>query len=146
MKKYLQMLFTPVILKNVLADLMIAIPRIVGCYCLFNFGWSKFPAPDWFIQDVTKFGLPFPFLLAWAAVITESIGAIFLILGLGTRFWGFMLTCTMLVALFFQKWNSEMWEKLPCLGFLWLAIYAMVLGPGRFGLDYWISKRFFKIG
>jgi putative oxidoreductase len=141
---FLQKIFTPTLLSNWQSDLLMAIPRVVGCVCLFNFGWSKFPTPDWFVQDVAKFGLPFPYLLAWAAVITESIGALFLIFGLATRFWGAMLVCTMGVAIFFQKWDNELWEKLPAMGFLWVAFQSVVLGSGRFGLDYLISKKWFS--
>jgi len=65
-----------------------------------------------------------------------------LVLGLGTRVAAFFLSCTMLVAIFLQQWNNELWQKLPAMGFLWLAIVYMVLGSGRFGLDYVIAKRF----
>jgi putative oxidoreductase len=147
MKKTMQKWITPVAINNVYADLLLALPRIVACFFLATrFGWSKFPTPDWFIKDVAALGLPLPFFFAWAAVITEVIGAGCLVIGLGTRVWGFMLTCTMLVAIFLQKWDGELWEKLPAMGFLWVAIYAIVLGSGRFGLDYWIAKRFFREG
>jgi putative oxidoreductase len=143
MKNAFKQMMSPVIMSNIFADILLSMPRIVGCFFLATrFGWSKFPTPGWFIEDVGKLGLPFPFLMAWVAVITEVIGAGCLVLGLGTRFWGFMLTCTMLVAIFFQKWNGELWEKLPAMGFLWIGLYAMALGSGRFGIDNLISRRF----
>ena len=74
-------------------------------------------------------------------MLTEVFGSFFLVFGLGTRFAAFFLTCTMLVAIFLQKWNNELWEKLPAMGFFWIAIIYLVLGSGRFGLDYLISKR-----
>jgi putative oxidoreductase len=46
----------------------------------------------------------------------------------------------MMVAIFFQKADAELWEKLPAMGFLWLSIVYMVIGSGRFGLDYLISR------
>ena len=149
MKNYIQKLITPVLMSTIWADLMLALPRIIGCFFLAkNFGGSKFPTPDWFVQDVSKFGglfALFPTFFAWAAVLAETFGGVMLVVGLGTRFAGFMVTSTMLVAIFFQKWGGEVWEMLPAMGFLWIAIYAMVLGSGRFGLDYMISKRLNKM-
>ncbi len=125
------------------ADLILAIPRTIGCYLLaVHFGGSKFPTPAWFIEDVGKLGLPFPAFFAWAAVLTEVFGAALLVLGLATRYAAFLLTCTMLVAIFLQKWNEELWQKLPAMGFLWIGIIYMVLGSGRFGLDYLLAKKF----
>lgn len=96
---------------------------------------------------MSKFGgifALFPTIFAWAAVLAETVGGAMLVVGLGTRFAGFMVTSTMLVAIFCQKWGVEVWEMLPAMSFLWIAIYAMVLGSGRFGLDYLISKRMSK--
>jgi putative oxidoreductase len=145
MKSVLKSMITPVMMQSIWADLLLALPRIVGCYFLAkNFGGSKFPTPDWFIEDVSKFGglfAMFPAVFAWAAVLAETIGGAMLVVGLGTRFAGFTVVCTMLVAIVFQKWGKEVWELLPAMGFLWIGIYAMVLGSGRFGLDYLISKK-----
>lgn len=142
MQNLLKSLFTPIVMPHWAMDFLLAIPRIIGCFLLATrFGMSKFPTPQWFVDDITKLGLPFPFLLAWAAVLTEVVGGFCLSMGLMTRIWGGLLTITMLVAIFFQKWNSDLWEKLPAMGFLWLAIFALVLGSGRFGLDYWLAKK-----
>ena len=141
----LKKIISPVIMPQWYADLLLALPRIIACFFLATrFGWSKFPTPQWFIDDVGKLGLPFPFLFAWAAVLAEVFGGALLVVGLGTRIAGFFLTCTMLIAIFLQKWNNELWEKLPAMGFLWVAIFAMVLGSGRFGLDYLIFKKWNK--
>jgi putative oxidoreductase len=107
---------------------------------LTGFGFSKFPCPEWFVSDVEKLGLPLPFFFAWAAVLTESFGAVALALGFGTRIAGFLLLCTMLVAVLLQKADAELWEKLPSMGFIWIACHAMALGSGRFGLDFLLFK------
>ncbi len=135
-------LIAPILMPHSWQDLLLAIPRIVGCYFLAtHFGWSKFPTPDWFIEDTAKLGFPFPAFFAWAAVLTEVFGAALMVLGLMTRFASFLLFCTMMVAIFFQKADTELWEKLPAMGFLWISVFYMVIGSGRFGLDYLISKR-----
>lgn len=142
MKTIISKLITPVYTSNWYSDLLLALPRIVGCYFLVvNFGGSKFPCPDWFIQDVAGYGFPFPTFFAWAAVLAETFGGALLVIGLFTRFAGFMVMCTMLVAIFFQKWGGEVWEMLPAMGFLWISIYAVVMGSGRFGIDHLISQK-----
>ncbi len=146
MKKLFENLILPTYTKTWYSDLLIAIPRIIGCYFLAkNFGGSKFPTPDWFIADVSKFGgifALFPAFFAWAAVLVETFGGVFLVLGLFTRLSGFFIMLTMLVAIFFQKWGGEVWEMLPAMGFLWISLFALVMGSGRFGLDHLIYKYF----
>jgi uncharacterized membrane protein YphA (DoxX/SURF4 family) len=145
MQKLIQSFFAPVRMSTVAADLLLAFPRIVGGYLLCaNFGWSKCPAPEWFVSDVAALGFPLPLFFAWAAVLSEVIGGAMLVLGLGTRFAAAMLTCTMLVAIFMQQWSHGLWEMLSAMGFLWISIYALVLGSGRFGLDYFIANYFTK--
>lgn len=147
---------------NVLNDLIVAFPRIFcGLILAFGFGASKFgvpwtPAesnlslfqvPGWFVEDVSKFGgifSTFPLLFAWLAAASETIGGLCFVLGLKTRLSSFFLLITMLVAVFFQKWNDGLWAMLPALGFLWVTLYSMVLGSGRFGIDYLICKRLEK--
>lgn len=146
MKTLFSKIITPVYTSAWYTDLLLALPRIVGCYFLaLNFGGSKFPCPDWFIQDVTKFGFPFPTFFAWAAVLAETFGGALLVIGLFTRVAGFMVMCTMLVAIFFQKWGGEVWEMLPAMGFLWISLYAIVIGSGYFGLDHLIAKKWLRL-
>jgi len=148
MKNLFSKIITPSYSANWYSDLLLALPRIIGCYFLVvNFGGSKFPCPDWFIQDTVKFGgifAIFPTFFAWAAVLAETFGGALLVLGLFTRFAGLMVMITMLVAIFFQKWGGEVWEMLPAMGFLWISIYAVVMGSGRFGIDHFISEKLFK--
>jgi putative oxidoreductase len=47
----------------------------------------------------------------------------------------------MVVAVFWQHGDNGLWNMLPGMGFLWLAIVYMIVGSGRFGLDYIISKK-----
>ncbi len=145
MKTLFSKIITPLYTSAWYTDLLLALPRIVGCYFLaINFGGSKFPCPDWFIQDVAKFGFPFPTFFAWAAVLAETFGGALLVIGLFTRVAGFLVMCTMLVAIFFQKWGGEVWEMLPAMGFLWISLYAIVMGSGYFGLDHLIAKKWLK--
>ena len=53
-------------------------------------GW--FGNPDWGL------GLPFPELLAWLATLTEVVGAVALLIGLGVRWISIPLMFTMIIA------------------------------------------------
>lgn len=162
MKALLKKWTKPVVFNQWYLNLVITIPRVLaGLMLCFEFGSSKFGMPwsttedmglfqvaSWFPEDVAKFGIPFsiaPTIFAWLAAATETIGGLFLAFGLGTRIWSVLIACTMLTAIFLQKWPDAMeygssWPLLPALGFLWIALYSMVLGSGKFGIDYFISR------
>lgn len=165
-QRLLHFVFGPEAPNGLIQNLVLAFPRIVcGYFLAVNFGASKFGMPwsgsdselslfevaAWFPEDVAQFGAPFswaPVLFAWLAAASEAIGGVFLIFGLGTRFWAALIGITMLVAIFFQKWGDFMeqgpWAILPALGFLWMALYVLLLGSGRFGVDQLIRKRLFQ--
>lgn len=159
MKRLFEKLISPVTQESKLSDVILAFPRIFcGLILAFDFGASKFGMPwtpsesnlslfqvsDWFAEDIARFGGFFalsPLLFAWLAAASEAIGGLFLAFGLKTRIASFFLGCTMLVAIFFQKWDQGLWGMLPAMGFLWVSLYSFVLGSGRFGLDFLIGKR-----
>lgn len=164
MKLFIRRSIEPVYQSKWYADLILAVPRFVGGMLLaIDFGASKFGMPwtpadkelglfevsAWFPEDVAQFGGVFalaPTFFAWMAAASESIGGLTLAAGLQTRLSSALIMCTMLVAIFFQKWGQGTWGMLPAMGFLWLSTYNLVLGSGRFGIDHlisrnWMSKR-----
>jgi putative oxidoreductase len=74
----------------------------------------------------------------------EAVGGITLLIGFQTRISGFLITCTMLVAIFMQQIENGLWNCLPAMGFLWIGIFYMILGSGRFGVDYLFTKKLLK--
>ena len=161
MKTLLKKLITPVVQQNIVADVFFAIIRIAcGLGLSLGFGADKFGVPwtaesqnldlfevaAWFPEDVKAYGGIFavaPVLFAWMGAFSEAVGGMFLALGLKTRVFSFLIVCTMLVAILCQKINGPLWNMLPAMSFLWVAIYNMFLGSGRFGLDNLISKKYF---
>ncbi|MEM9362195.1 MAG: DoxX family protein [Bacteroidota bacterium] len=153
MKNLVQLLIQPVVQKHWIADLFFAIIRVIcGMLLALMFGASKFGMPwspkeknlgffevvDWFPQDVAEYGgifATFPVFFAWMGAFSEAVGGLLLALGLKTRVASFLVICTMLVAIFCQKWGQGTWGMLPAMGFLWVSIYNLYLGSGRFGLD-----------
>ena len=61
---------------------------------------------EWFGNPDWGLGLPMPWLMAALATATEVIGAILLLLGLGTRYITIPLMITMLVAAFTVHWQN----------------------------------------
>lgn len=155
MKKLIQ----PICLPNWWQDLLLLLPRIIGGYLLTSsFGAAKFGLPwspadnnlglfevaFWFPGDVAAYGgifKTFPVFFAWMGAFSEAVGGLFLLLGLFTRLAGLLNALTMLVAIFLQQYDQGLWNMLPAMGFLWISLNAMVLGSGRFGIDYVISKK-----
>ena len=154
----------PLQLDSWLANVWIAIPRILGgtSLCLefgspkFGMPWSTteemglFQVASWFPEDVSKFAIPFslaPTFFAWMGAATEAIEGLILALGLGTRICSVFVAVTMLTAIFMEKWPQAMeygssWPLLPAAGFLWIALYSILTGSGKIGADYWIAKKF----
>jgi len=162
MKNVLNLVIAPITQKHWGADLVFAVARFIcGMLLALDFGASKFGMPwtpeeqnlnlfevaAWFPKDVAEYGGIFaamPIFFAWMGAFSEAVGGLFLALGLKTRIASFLIMCTMLVAIFMQKWGQGTWGMLPAMGFLWISIYHLYLGSGRFGLDYIISKKLLK--
>ena len=159
LKTILKQIITPVTQQNWLSEVIVALPRILcGFWLTTMFGADKFGMPwtaesqnlnlfevsAWFPEDVASYGGIFavaPVFFAWMGAFSEAVGGLFLMLGLKTRIASFLIICTMLVAIFMQKWNQGLWGMLPAMGFLWVALYNLVLGSGKLGLDYLLSKK-----
>lgn len=152
----------PINMPLIWQDLILTIPRIVcGILLSVSFGAPKFGLPwspvdnnlglfevaFWFPNDVAEYGgvfAIFPEFFAWMGAFSESVGGIFLLIGFQTRLFSFLIVCTMLVAMFLQQSQSGMWNMLPAMGFLWVGIFYVITGSGRFGLDYLICKKYTK--
>lgn len=156
--KLLKRIKTPILLPHWSQDLFLALPRIIcGFLLTSNFGADKFGLPwspvdkhlglfevvFWFPKDVASYGgvfALFPILFAWMGAFSEAVGGIFLLFGFQTRIASFLIFTTMLVAIFAQQINNGMWNCLPAMGFLWVSLFSLILGSGRFGVDYIITN------
>lgn len=154
----LQKITKPILAPFWWQDFLTALPRIIcGFLLASSFGADKFGLPwspadknlglfevaFWFPNDVAQYGgifKMFPVFFAWMGGFSEAVGGIFLVLGFQTRIASFLIMGTMLVSIFLQQWSQGMWMMLPAMGFLWVAMYSLISGSGRFGIDYLISK------
>lgn len=160
MKPIIRKIITPTNLSSWMADIAILVPRVIcGLLLAFMFGSDKFGMPwspedhnlrlfevvYWFPQDVAEYGGVFKIFsgfFAWMGAFSEAVGGLLLAAGFMTRVAAFLICCTMLVAIFMQKWGQGLWGMLPAMGFLWVSIYAMVLGSGRIGFDHFLKNVF----
>ena len=103
-----------------------------------------FEVAFWFPNDVTSYGGIFaiaPILFAWMGAFAEAVGGLLLLFGFQTRITSFLIKFTMLVAIFMQQINQGLWNCLAAMGFLWVAMFYLILGSGRFGIDYLLIKK-----
>lgn len=157
--KLFRRLTHPILMPAWWQDLLLMIPRIACAYLLTSdFGAAKFGLPwspadnnlglfevaFWFPNDVAHYGgifKMFPVFFAWMGAFSEAVGGLFLLLGFQTRIFSLLIFCTMMVAAFLQQWGNGTWNMLPALGFGWVSLFTTILGSGRFGIDYLISKK-----
>lgn len=155
----LKKLINPILMPHWAQDLLLAIPRITyGYFLAVNFGASKFGMPwspaeknlnlfevaFWFPEDVSAYGgilTMFPVFFAWMAAFSEAIGGCALVLGFQTRLFSFLILCTMLVVVFIHQMQNGLWNMLPGMGIMFISIFGMVIGSGRFGIDHLLSKK-----
>jgi len=126
-------------------DLALLLLRLVLAYGFFGpamMKWKDISAVgDWF----ASLGYPFPHLNAYLAGITELLGVVLLVLGLGTRLITLLLIFVMFVAITtihlkhgFQAGNNGF--EIP----LYYAIMLFTLfafGPGKYSLEYFLCKK-----
>lgn len=136
--------------------------RLLLGWDYFESGLEKFRGENWFAEIADKFPFPFnvvPVELSWQiATWFELVGAIALVIGLGTRFFAASLFVLTIVAITSVHW-PESWStlgdlaqgyvltdqgqgnfKLPTI-LLGMLLPLMLLGPGRLSLDAWIRSR-----
>lgn len=97
----------------------------------FNFVFMDQP---WtFVNVVAALGFPLPAMFAVLSALSESVGALFVALGLFTRSASLVIAINMAVALFNEARKGDPFE-LPALYLLGATVLALS-GPGRYALD-----------
>ena len=88
---------------------------------------------EWFGNAEWGLGLPFPTVLAYAATLSETVGAVLLLLGLGVRWISVPLMVTMVVAALKVHWHN---------GWLAIADGSMESSQRLSGFLDWLSEEF----
>lgn len=124
--------------------------RLLLAYEFWEAGVEKFRGDNWFADIQDQFPFPFSVLptdLSWfLATWSELLGALMLVIGLGTRFASAALMVLTVVA-----WAAvhaghgynvcDNGFKLPLI-YLVMFVPLLLSGPGRASLDHWIARRY----
>jgi len=136
--------------------------RLLLGWDFFESGLEKLNGNNWFADIQACFPFPFNHLppeLRWQmATWFELVGAVALVIGLGSRFFALSLFILTVVATASVHW-PETWStlgellmgyrftdqgygnfKLPVL-FLGMLLPVILLGPGKLSLDHWLRHR-----
>lgn len=99
---------------------------------------------EWFIEDTANMGFPFPTFFAWVAVLSEFFGGILLMLGLLTRPAALLNVFVTFTATFIYH-NGDIGDSgLLSFFFMIMCLCILLFGPGKFSLDYFITRKLLK--
>lgn len=124
--------------------------RLLLAWEFWESGVEKFNGDNWFADIQGDFPFPFnlvPVAISWfLSTWFELIGAVALVIGLGTRFFSLSLIILTVVA-----WASvhagngynvcDNGFKLPLM-YLVMLVPLLLSGAGKLSLDHWLARRF----
>ena len=122
--------------------------RLLLAYEFWESGVERFGGTNWFAEIQGQFPWPFnivPVDVSWfLATWFELVGAVALVLGIGTRFFSASLVILTWVAIEAVHAGhgytiSEGGWKLPLM-YLVMFLPLLLSGPGKLSLDHWIVK------
>lgn len=124
--------------------------RLLLAYEFWESGVEKYTGKNWFGDIKADFPFPFnhvPVEISWfLSTWSELIGAVCLVLGLGTRFWAFSLIILDVVAWYSVHAGNgynvcDNGFKLPLI-YLIMLLPLFFTGPGKASIDHLIARRF----
>lgn len=124
--------------------------RLLLAWEFWEAGVMKYTGENWFNSIQEDFPFPFnviPVDISWfLATWSELLGAIALVIGLGTRF--FSLSLIILTAVAWASVHAgngynvcDNGYKLPLM-YLIMLIPLVLSGPGKLSIDYWLTRRY----
>ena len=110
--------------------------RLFLAWEFFESGWEKWNGENWFGDIQSAFPFPFdrlPAAFNWELSLwAELLGALFLLLGLGTRLTALVLIVVTLVATAAVHWPAI---------YLAALLPLLLAGAGKLSLDHWLGRR-----
>jgi len=135
---------------NLLGACLSMLPlRLLLAYEFWESGLEKYKGENWFAEIKGQFPFPFsavPADVSWGlATWFELIGAVALVIGLGTRFFSTSLAILTWVAIEAVHAGhgytiGEGGWKLPLI-YIVMFIPLILSGPGKLSLDCWLNRR-----
>ena len=128
-----------------LKDLALLFIRLVLAYGFYKPAMMKWQDINAIAQWFDGMGMPFPVLNAYMAAITETLGFILLFFGFAVRIISIPLIVVMIVAIVTVHGVThfdagENGFEIP-LYYMIMLFALFVYGPGKYSLQYLISKR-----
>jgi putative oxidoreductase len=124
------------------SDLGLLIFRLfVGLAMAFSHGLGKMPPPEQLIAGVESMGFPMAIAFAWAAALSEFVGALLLASGLFTRISASLIAVTMAVAGFIVHGADPFAKKEMALLYLAASVMFIFTGAGKYSLDSIVRKK-----
>ncbi|MCS6966304.1 MAG: DoxX family protein [Candidatus Kapabacteria bacterium] len=131
----------PWLAKPVGPNLALTVLRVwMGAMMLWH-GVPKFGRMEGFQQRVAEMGFPMPEFFAWAAALSETLGGVSLILGLGFRIVLPLVAVTMAVAVFIAHAGDPFSRRELAATYGVVILVLWLLGPGRWSVDMWLAHR-----
>lgn len=112
----------------------------IGLSLAFAHGFGKLPAPEWFVNMVQGYGFPMPVVFAWAAVLAEFLGGLFIALGLSVRVTSAVVAFNMAVAFFIHHGADPFAKKELAFVYLVSAIVLIFTGAGKYSVDGAVNR------
>ncbi len=113
----------------------------IGLAMAFGHGFGKMPPPEQLVAGVAAMGFPVPILFAWAAALSEFVGALLIAAGLFTRPAAAFLGITMAVAAFVVHSADSFDIKEKALLFFFSCVLLLFTGAGKYSLDSIVRKK-----
>jgi putative oxidoreductase len=104
-------------------------------------GLGKMPPGEGLVGATAALGFPLPTFFAWAAALSEFVGALLIVVGLATRPAALFVAITMAVAFFGQHAADPFADKELAFVYLVWALGLLVAGAGRYALDARLAPR-----
>jgi putative oxidoreductase len=114
---------------------------VVGALFIYHGSGKVFGDMGAFNAGVAKLGIPEPQFFGWAAALSEFLGGILLVLGLGTRVATIFIAITMMVAIFGALASAPFMAKELPIVYVAVMTVLFVAGPGRYSLDHALFSR-----
>lgn len=131
-------------------SVLLLLVRLVWGIGFMETGWGKWHSIPKVIGFFTQIGIPFPAMNAYIVASLELGGGLLLALGLASRLIPVPLIFSMIVAYVtteqdalhsILKGSLDPFLSADPFLFLFAALIILIFGPGKFSLDYLISRK-----
>lgn len=135
-----------------LQDVFLLTIRLYWGYRFFKAGYGKLQDIPNVVEFFTSLGIPLPEINAYLASITECVGGLCLMIGLGGRVVTIPLVFTMIVAYLTADYEAvtllfsepDKFLKAEPFLFMFTSLIVLLFGAGRLSLDHLLLKPLLK--